>query len=1289
MENGMKKNVMKLGLVSLLCFGIGVCLIYSVAWGQAVSHFSVSPIGDPAENVPGQVQVGLETNTIEIAARDDQGTLVGDFSGKVFLSQVTDYGLGRTFPQAVHLQNGKWTGKVQVFRSGEKRAAWGVTGDVKLVATERPPSEDNMEIIITGDNEYYLWVNGIFVGNDDKWLAAETYVVPVRPGKNVLAIFGKNYCCGWTPNGLVVEVRVAGQVVFRSNSLWVVNSRERPGWTGLDYNDSGWSSVEDLGTYASGSNVDGFPENSVAHWIWGTSDHSYFRGSFEIEGSIPPPSGTFVEGESNRFCVLPENLTQLLTVLPGESYSPGSLVGRRGLPTDQNGKQMFTVDVYATDQYWNRISGINHIVTLSSTDSLAALPSYAIMNDGKASMEVMLNTNGSFTITSHDDSDNRIKSHTSSPFTVIAEKIDHFVFDSIVSPIQAAEPFAVIITAADSEGNLVDDFNGVLDLAASTGTQTYSPSEIQMVSGWWSGEVTITKADALATLSIRDGFEEPHTGSSNRFDIEAGAAKRLQILLPGETATPGVSPGKFGSVGETSAGDTILVRVNVVDEWWNVVGSSSDVIRLTSSDPAAVLPPDSSLDEGSGLFEIILNTTGLHGFMVSDQSSSWIEPDSSAQIRVNSSIMDRFVFEEITGPITAGESFHVDIRAVDAQGNAIEAHAGTVTLQASTGVGTLSPSSIEIINGNWSGEVTITTASDSLLLTAADGAEPPHAGLSNRFQMIPGSLTALQVLLPGEAATPGIAPGKTGSPSVQSAGETVTISIRAVDEYWNRIDDLTTPLALSATDSFAVLPETASVAGAIAEIPVTFRTASSHRVFAKLTSQTNIPEIMSKYVAILPGNFSQLLLLMPGENIIPGDDETDPSMKPGRRGTPAVQTVGLPFMVHVVATDDYWNPVSGAPADRVSLFTTDNSAIINPSESILVNGIASFLVTFLQGGNQVIRAIDSSNAAISSSPDVVADILRGGLHYEIELDTNRIVAGEEFEMQVSYRNGVGDILAHADQMVTVSAVSANDLVELLGTPMTPNFTLQIGEHTVSQSFNKASLIRFKIEDEIGTEPAYSEPVTVLPAAVNSIQVSVENTEIRALEETEMTALLEDAFGNRVPGQEIHFNVISGTGRIEQSPVISDSEGAAIADFMAGMVTETNHIRVTMGSVLTDTEIIVNLTPSTFADGVVINFPNPFGADSPSTTIDYYLSEDADVSLDIYDLFGHLVWTREFEAGAPGGMGRGSSSHPNSVEWSGVNDKGQKVGNGGYILIARAVAHGKVVMNSNRKIAVLR
>ena len=33
--------------------------------------------------------------------------------------------------------------------------------------------------------------------------------------------------------------------------------------------------------------------------------------------------------------------------------------------------------------------------------------------------------------------------------------------------------------------------------------------------------------------------------------------------------------------------------------------------------------------------------------------------------------------------------------------------------------------------------------------------------------------------------------------------------------------------------------------------------------------------------------------------------------------------------------------------------------------------------------------------------------------------------------------------------------------------------------------------------------------------------------------------------------------------------------------------------------------------------------------------------------------------------------------------------GQKVGNGGYILVANAVAFGKNIMNAHRKIAVLR
>jgi flagellar hook assembly protein FlgD len=142
-------------------------------------------------------------------------------------------------------------------------------------------------------------------------------------------------------------------------------------------------------------------------------------------------------------------------------------------------------------------------------------------------------------------------------------------------------------------------------------------------------------------------------------------------------------------------------------------------------------------------------------------------------------------------------------------------------------------------------------------------------------------------------------------------------------------------------------------------------------------------------------------------------------------------------------------------------------------------------------------------------------------------------------------------------------------------------------------------------------------------------------------------------------------------------------------FKAGRITETNTVRVTVDSLSDEIDIIVNLTLSDLADGVVLNYPNPFGLESETTHFDYYLPEDADVTLRVFDLFGNLVWTKEISAGQEGARGRDRSTHPNSVEWNGQNDRGQKIGNGGYVLLARATANGKVVMNHKRKIVVLR
>jgi flagellar hook assembly protein FlgD len=102
--------------------------------------------------------------------------------------------------------------------------------------------------------------------------------------------------------------------------------------------------------------------------------------------------------------------------------------------------------------------------------------------------------------------------------------------------------------------------------------------------------------------------------------------------------------------------------------------------------------------------------------------------------------------------------------------------------------------------------------------------------------------------------------------------------------------------------------------------------------------------------------------------------------------------------------------------------------------------------------------------------------------------------------------------------------------------------------------------------------------------------------------------------------------------------------------------------------------------------MVVNYPNPFGYNQPTTTIRYLLSRDANVNLTIYDLFGNTVWHREFSSGNEGGRG---GLVPNSVIWDGKNEKGQEVGSGAYVLRLVATTSAETIANYTRKIAVVR
>jgi len=95
---------------------------------------------------------------------------------------------------------------------------------------------------------------------------------------------------------------------------------------------------------------------------------------------------------------------------------------------------------------------------------------------------------------------------------------------------------------------------------------------------------------------------------------------------------------------------------------------------------------------------------------------------------------------------------------------------------------------------------------------------------------------------------------------------------------------------------------------------------------------------------------------------------------------------------------------------------------------------------------------------------------------------------------------------------------------------------------------------------------------------------------------------------------------------------------------------------------------------TLAENEVYSYPNPNAGEA---NIRFPLAAPAEIHIEIQDINGKHVWSKAFSAAE---TFRGI----NRVTWYGVNDLGQQVGNGIYLLVISA--ENKTV---KKKIAIIR
>jgi hypothetical protein len=692
-------------------------------------------------------------------------------------------------------------------------------------------------------------------------------------------------------------------------------------------------------------------------------------------------------GTSAAITVDPGGFTKLQLLVPGEIAAPGTATGKTAdLPSDQAAAAQFAVTVNAVDANWNKVSSVTDTVHIASSAGDATIAADAALVAGTKDFNVTFHTVGTATLTASDVTDGGKASNTSPSITVGPGVASQLVITAVPGSATAAVNFSVTIRTKDADGNFAPvSGNTDIELSAvsgaggtftnATGTITAGTSTLTLTT------VQYTRAGTVTLQAARTSGDALTTSpASAPFTVNAGPFSKLQLLMPGETASPGTVTGKTGTPTARTAGSAFNVTVNAVDDNWNAI-SSTHTIGITTSDPNDTHPANAALVAGTQVFSVTFKTAAPTTVTATDITDGTKTANTSPSTTVNAGAFEKLqllVPGEIAAPgtatgktgtpsaRTAGSAFTVTANAVDANWNVVSSATDSIAITSSDANAAL-PANAALVSGTKDFSVTFKTAA-SATITATDASDAGKtANTSPSIAVNVGAFSKLQLLIPGETASPGTVSGKTGTPTAQTAGDAFNVRVNAVDANWNLVNTITDNVTITTSDANDVEPATAALVAGTKLFSVTFKTAASTTVTATDASDGTKTANTSPPTAVSAGAFVKLQLLVPGEVAAPGTAT-------GKTGAaPSSQFTETPFSVTVNAVDANWNVVASAPADTIHIASSDGAATL-PANAALSSGTRSFNVTFNTAGSQTVTASDVTDGGktASTSPSITA-----------------------------------------------------------------------------------------------------------------------------------------------------------------------------------------------------------------------------------------------------------------------------------------------------------------------------
>ena len=679
-----------------------------------------------------------------ITAVGPTGETVTGYSGPVELEQLTSYGPGRITPAQVTLAGGMWSGDVTVYRADETNISSGnVNMHVHLASDPskngisnpfivHPGSFSQLQLVVPGQTALPGSVSGL-VGSPATQGAAQPFVVQVYatddwwnplPSTDAVRLTSSDDVANTPVDGVLSN----GQVQL-SVTLGTVGSQTL---TVADQSNGGISAMTSAPILVISGGAFAFAiEPLPASVIAGDPVAVTIRAVDAGGNTLPDFQGDAnLAANTGAGSISPESISFTNGIWSGTMIFRGA-----------GGAVQFTCSDYATPPHFG------------TSDPLQVLPG----------------------------------AYTSLQVLLPGQTPEGGTEDGVAGlpAIQAAGgSFDLRVRAVDLYFNRVSAVNSSIALTSTDVNMAY-PTDPALVNGEVVLPVTLYRAGYQTVTAADLDVTDITNGTSSQVQVTAGTYSRLLVVAPGQIVSPGAEDGRSGDATDQSISYAFTVQAYATDQWWNPVAGISDVVRLTSSDPLAELPPNTPMADGVADLVLRLSTGGFQQLTVTNITQPSIAASTTEVRAISSGLHLQAVVTPVT--VQAGEQFNLTVSVTNDAGSVIQEINTFVNVEVRNatsqepGRGLLANTRFQLLQGQRVMSETYTFA-ESIVLTVTDEAGNDPA------------LTDVLTVLPGQPDTLLVS----SDPHWVRATRSATITTRVEDEFGNGVPGRTVTFGVTA-----------------------------------------------------------------------------------------------------------------------------------------------------------------------------------------------------------------------------------------------------------------------------------------------------------------------------------------------------------------------------------------------------------------------------------------------------------------------------------------------------------